>query len=91
MTNAELIAQVAAAAKMTRADVERALKNVCILVKGELAAGNKVAFGDLGIFKPVVKAARTGRNPQNGEAIEIPERRGVKFAPSAMIKKELQK
>ena len=31
------------------------------------------------IFKPTVRSARKGRNPKTGEAVDIPEKHGIKY------------
>lgn len=43
----------------------------------------------LGKLKTSLKAARTGRNPKTGEAVVIPERLAVKFAPAKALKDAL--
>ena len=45
---------------------------------------------DLGkTFKIKKKAARTGKNPRTGEAIQIPARKDLTFKVSSNIKEEL--
>lgn len=43
----------------------------------------------LGKLKTSTRAARTGRNPQTGEAIQIPERVAVKFAAGKALEDTL--
>lgn len=45
----------------------------------------EVALPGLGKLKSAMRAARTGRNPQTGAAVEIPERLAVKFAASRAL------
>lgn len=46
-------------------------------------------FG-LGKIIPVKRAARKGRNPRTGEAIDLPERKSAKFQPSKAAKEALR-
>lgn len=90
MTNAQLIAACADAAQVKKAVAERLVKELCATIRAQLAAGQKVAMGDLGIFKPVQRAAKVGRNPKDGSVVEIPARRSVKFSLSRALKEALQ-
>ena len=46
-------------------------------------------LGRLGTFKIKKKAARTGKNPRTGEAIQIAARKDLTFKVSSNIKEEL--
>lgn len=54
-----------------------------------LKAGDDVNIPGLGRFKAVKKAARTGRNPRTGEAVEIPARLAVKYSQTSTLKTAL--
>jgi integration host factor subunit alpha len=56
-----------------------------------LERGEKIKISGFGNFVLKEKAARRGRNPQNGERIEIAGRRVVKFKPSAVLRKTLNR
>ena len=49
----------------------------------ELKAGGEITIAGVGKLKAITRAARTGRNPQTGEAIEIPAKRSVKLVVSS--------
>jgi DNA-binding protein HU-beta len=51
-----------------------------------LLTGEEVTVPGVGKLKVVTKAARNGRNPKTGEAIQIPAKRVVEFTPSAEFK-----
>ncbi|MCY9737423.1 HU family DNA-binding protein [Paenibacillus alvei] len=55
-------------------------------IKTALSQGNDVAISGHGTYEVRERAARTGRNPQTGEAIEIPETQTVGFRPSNQLK-----
>ena len=50
-----------------------------------LKSGEKVTLVGFGTFMVAERAARTGRNPQTGEKIEIPARKVVKFKPGSKL------
>ncbi|MCL6428546.1 DNA-binding protein HU 1 [Spiroplasma sp. JKS002669] len=45
----------------------------------------------IGTFKLATRKARVGRNPQNGEEIQIPASKSLKFRASKAVKEELNK
>ncbi len=48
--------------------------------------GEKVNIPGLGTFSVKESAARTGRNPQTGETLQIPARKKLAFSPAAQVK-----
>ena len=56
-----------------------------------LERGEKIKISGFGNFVLKEKAARRGRNPQTGEKIEIAGRRVVKFKPSLVLRKALNR
>lgn len=55
-------------------------------IAARVLAGNAVRLHGFGTFVLHERPARTGRNPQAGEKIEIPARREVKFRPAKDLK-----
>ena len=49
-------------------------------------AGERVGISDFGSFVVKDRAARRARNVQNGEIIEVPATRAVKFTASQKLK-----
>lgn len=89
MNKAELIEEVAVRGNLKKAEAERAIAALCEVIAERVAAGDTVAIPPLGRFSYVVRAARTGRNPQTGEVIEIPEKATVQFRPSEALRRKL--
>lgn len=56
-----------------------------------LERGEKIKITGFGNFVVREKRARTGRNPQTGERMEITARRVVTFKPSLLLRKALNK
>lgn len=70
MNKTELVAAVATKADLSKKDAEAAVKAVLDAVTEALADGEKVALVGFGTFEVKERAARTGKNPRTGEAIE---------------------
>ena len=88
-TKAELIDGVAKAAGVTKADAERTLGAFFDQVVTKTKKGEKIACPGFGSFSTSKRAARTGRNPQTGEAVKIAASTAMKFTPSATLKAAL--
>ncbi len=71
MNKSELIDAVASAADLSRADASRATDAVLDSIIAALGEGNQVALAGFGTFSVRERAARSGRNPQTGETIQI--------------------
>lgn len=71
MNKAELVGSVAEKAEVTKRDAEKVITAVFDVVEEALAKGEKVQLVGFGTFEVRDRAARTGRNPQTGEEIQI--------------------
>ncbi len=71
MNKSELIDKVAASADIPKAVAGRALDAVIESITGALQEGESVVLVGFGTFAVKDRAARTGRNPQTGNPIEI--------------------
>ncbi|MCU8019886.1 HU family DNA-binding protein [Shewanella sp. SM72] len=71
MNKSELIMKVAEDADISKAKAEAAVNALINSVTEELKAGGTVALTGFGTFQIKERAARTGRNPQTGENIQI--------------------
>ncbi len=81
MKKSDLIDAIAARQGMTKTQVQSVVDDVFELVIKGLADGEKVDVRGFGTFSVRDSAARTGRNPQTGAAIEIAARRVPGFKP----------
>jgi len=72
MTKKELIDALIAKSGVNRKDVEAVIAALPETIKDEIRATGESAVYGLGTFKVSERAARTGRNPSTGAAIEIP-------------------
>jgi DNA-binding protein HU-beta len=71
MNKGELIDAVAAAAGLSRADATKAVDGTLDAITSALAGGGAVSLVGFGTFSVKSRAARMGRNPRTGEAIQI--------------------
>ena len=71
MNKAELIDAVAESADLPKASATRAIDAVLDSITGALKAGDSVSLVGFGAFTVKARPARTGRNPQTGESIQI--------------------
>lgn len=71
MNKGELVASVAEKAGLQKREAERAIDAFIETVQETLANGDKVTVVGFGTFEVRERQARTGRNPQTGEQIQI--------------------
>jgi len=86
MTKSELIYIIAEKAGLSKADASKALSATLESVTDALKAGEKVALIGFGTFSVSLRAARTGKNPQTGEALAIPASKAAKFKAGQKLK-----
>jgi DNA-binding protein HU-beta len=85
MNKAQLIEAIASEAKMTKADAKKALEAFISSTSKALKKGDRVALVGFGSFSVSKRAARKGRNPQNGKEIKIAAKKVVKFKAGAEL------
>ena len=68
---------------------ENAVKAVLDAIADGVRRDETVQLIGFGTFKVSHRAARMGRNPKTGEAMQINASKSVKFSPSAAFKKSL--
>ncbi len=89
MNKQELIAAIAEKAEMEKDDAKKALNAFIEVVGDELKKGEKIQIIGFGTFEVSERAAREGRNPQTGEAMEIKASRNPKFKAGKALKDSL--
>lgn len=87
MNRSELVDAVSQRAGVESRDVDATLKGLFEVVAGVVAKGDeKITIPGFLSFEQVDRAARTGRNPQTGEALEVPASKAVKISAGAKLK-----
>lgn len=71
MNKTDLINAIAQEADFTKAAAAKALDAMVTCITEALKKGEDVALTGFGTFKVTKRAARTGRNPATGAALEI--------------------
>jgi len=89
MNKGELIDAIAKDADLTKKDAGEALDAILDNVEKALSKGESVTLVGFGTFSVGKRAARTGRNPQTGEKIQIPAKNVVKFQPGKDLKQKV--
>lgn len=86
LNKSELVAAVAAESGQSQAAVNDVLDAFFSTVSGSVAKGVKVSIPGWVAFEQTSRAARTGRNPQTGETIQIAASKGVKISAGSKLK-----
>ncbi len=86
MTKKELVSAMAEKTEMTKKDTETMVNAIVEVISETLANGEEVAIAGLGKFLVRERAARSGRNPQTGEAITIAASKAPAFKASKTLK-----
>ena len=86
MNKAELVAAVAERTELSKKDAEKALKAFVDVVAEELKKGEKIQLVGYGTFDVSERAAREGRNPANGQPMQIAASKAPKFKAGKALK-----
>jgi len=79
MNKAELVSKIADDAGIGKSQANAALDSFVDAVTKTLKSGDKVTLVGFGTFSISKRNARTGRNPQTGEAIKIKAKKVARF------------
>lgn len=86
MNKTELIEAIAASADLPKAAAGRALDAMIDAITTALKKDDQVVLVGFGTFAVKDRAARTGRNPQTGQPIEIAAAKIPSFRPGKALK-----
>lgn len=89
MNKGELVGTVAEEASCSNTQAEQIIGALFNSIVAAAKTGDKVAWPGFGSFSISQRAARTGRNPQTGEAIKIAASKALRFSPAAALKATL--
>lgn len=86
MNKAELVEAIAVDADISKAAAGRAVDSLVTSITKALQDGDQVSLVGFGTFLIRERAARSGRNPQTGEPIEIQAAKVPGFKPGKALK-----
>ncbi|MGC3953644.1 MAG: HU family DNA-binding protein [Propionicimonas sp.] len=89
MNRSELVETVAAATGLKQREAEQAISAALTAIADSLTRGESVTLAGFGSFERRDRAARTGRNPQTGAAIEIPAARVPAFKAATALRRQV--
>ena len=86
MNKSDMIEHIAKSAEVSKSAAERAVDAMVVAVKSSLRKGEEVTLVGFGTFYAGARAARTGRNPRTGAAVEIKAAKTPKFRAGKALK-----
>jgi len=89
MKKNELVTAIAETAGITKADASRALQALLETLTSAMTKGDSISLTGFGSFSVSERAARIGRNPSNGKALEIAAKKVPKFKAGKTLKDAL--
>jgi DNA-binding protein HU-beta len=90
MNKSELITSIAGRANLSKSNAKAAVEALMSTIQDAMKNGDKVSLVGFGTFSASTRPARSGRNPQTGETIQIAARRVPKFTPGRSLKNAIQ-
>ena len=90
MTKQDFVSKIAEKANLTKAAAAAAVNAYHEVVGEALASGDTVDLPGFGKFSIGERAARTGRNPQTGETIQIAAVKSPKFKAGKVLRDALK-
>ena len=70
-------------------DVELALDTLLAAITGALVRGGRVEIRGFGSMSVSHQDARIGRNPRNGQKVDIPAKRVIRFKPGKALRENV--
>ncbi|MBI3543752.1 MAG: integration host factor subunit alpha [Deltaproteobacteria bacterium] len=89
MTKADIIEAIYQKIGYSKKDAADLVELIFNTIKDTLSKGEKIKISGFGNFVVRDKKARTGRNPQTGDAIKISARRVLTFKPSQVLRADV--
>lgn len=90
MTRAELIAKLTVGQRhLSPADLDMAVKLLLAQMSSELAQRGRVEVRGFGSFSVHYRPPRVGRNPRNGEAVQLPGKHAPHFKPGKALRERV--
>lgn len=85
ITKEQLISDIAEAIDTPKSTVRAALEQLSEIVSDALENSDEITLPGIGKLKVGERPARTGRNPQTGQTLQIAAKKVVKFVPAKAL------
>jgi DNA-binding protein HU-beta len=82
MNKSELIDAAAASTGLSKSDVTKTLDSILGNISDAVQKGDRVSLSGFGTFERRERSARTGRNPQTGETLQVAASKAPAFKPA---------
>jgi len=89
MNNADLADKLATAHGLAKGEARKLVDAVFAAITDAAAKGEEVSLNGFGKFKVKASPAREGRNPANGQTIQIAASKKLGFAAAKAVKDKL--
>lgn len=86
MNKTDLIKSISDSTGVKNTEATRLVDAVFDTISASLRRGEQVSISGFGTFVAKTRAAREGRNPSTGQAIQIPARTSAAFKPATAMK-----
>ena len=86
MNKKELVRVAAKESGLTQVKVKKVVDTFIKVANEALSSGNEIKLKNFGTFRLVDLKARKGRNPQNGEPLQIDAKTVVRFRAGKEVK-----
>ncbi|MBM7702694.1 HU family DNA-binding protein [Metabacillus iocasae] len=90
MNKTDLVNAVAEKSELTKSDATKAIDSLLNVISTTLGKGEKIQLIGFGTFEVRERAARTGRNPQTGEEMQIPASKVPAFKAGKELKEAVK-
>jgi len=90
MNKAELIEEVSSKTGLTKRTSREAVDAVTSAISDSLGREEKVTLVGFGSFRVMERKARSARNPQTGEEIQIPAKKVPKFTAGKALREAVR-
>lgn len=91
LTKRDIVMRIAKETGLRQSDVKEVVQKTLDGIIDALAERKKVELRNFGVFTPVVRKARIGRNPNKPEIeVKIPEKIVADFKPGRIMKAKVE-
>jgi len=90
LTKTDLTTAVALACDLPKELASRAVDTAINSIAHALSHGDDVRLTGFGTFSTRIRPQRSGRNPQTGQPIIVPESRLVRFVPGSVLREAVK-